>query len=310
MTLGRTSYSAGHFELNIDGHKSTAFLKNVDGGWLRGNVADDGVGSKEFKLKHISTLDVEPISIEFGLAGANDMLRWIQQSWQRKFSRRSGEIIHANFNQQMTFRHEFRDALIAETTFPTLDGASKEGGFLKCKLQPEWVDTHKLPPGGPRTTAPMNAKQKMWSPSAFRFNVDGIDDMKYTNKLEAFTIKQGIKKVYIGDSRYPTLEPTKIEFPNLTGTISLEYADKLLQWHKDYLHSGRRDPAAQKHGSIEFLSPDRKQTIFAIELYEMGINYCAIEASTANANAIKRVKFEIFVHRMDIQGQGWLGFAV
>jgi hypothetical protein len=139
MTLGRNSYTAGHFEVNIDGHKSTAFVKSVDGGWAKANVADDGHGSQMYKMKHISTVEIDPISIEFGLAGANDMLQWIKASWSRQFSRRSGEIIHANFNQQPTFSHQFRDALITETTFPTLDGASKDGGYLKVKLQPEWV---------------------------------------------------------------------------------------------------------------------------------------------------------------------------
>ena len=308
MTLARNSYTAGHFELNIDGHRSTAFLKSVDGGWTRANVSDESVGSEQWKQKHVSTIDVEPISIEFGLAGANDMLGWIKNSWERKFNRRNGEIIHANFNQQPTFQHEFREALITETTFPALDGASKDGGYLKCKLQPEWVDTKKLPPGGTRTAGALNAKQKMWTNSAFRFNIDGIDDMKYTNKIEALTIKQGVKKLYIGKNRFPTLEPTKIEFPNITGTISLEYADKLLKWHKDYINKGVKDPSSQKHGSIEFLSPDRKQTIFEIQLFEVGINYVAIESSTANANAIKRVKFEMFVHRMNIQSSA-LGFG-
>ena len=309
MTLGRSSYTAGHFEVNIDGHKSTAFVKSVDGGWAKANVADDGHGSQMYKMKHISTVEIDPISIEFGLAGANDMLQWIKASWERQFSRRSGEIIHANFNQQPTFSHQFRDALITETTFPALDGASKDGGYLKVKLLPEWVQTKMLPPGGQRTSGIYSNKQKMWSPAAFRFNIDGIDDMKYTNKLDSFTIKQGVKKLYIGSDRFPTLEPTKIEFPNLSGTIALEYAKKLMQWHEDYIHSGVQDPKSQRSGSIEFLSPDRKQTIFAINLYEIGINHVTVEPSTANAGAIKRAKFELFVHRMDIQGGGALGFA-
>lgn len=309
MTLGRSSYTAGHFELNIDGHKSTAFIKSIEGGWARAQVADDGVGSQQYKMKHISTVEVEPISVEFGLAGANDMLQWIKASWDRRFSRRSGEIIHANFNQQPTFSHQFRDALITETTFPALDGASKDGGYLKVKMQPEWVETKKLPAGGQRTSGVYSNKQKLWAPSAFRFNIDGIDDMKYVNKLDSFTIKQGVKKHYIGNDRFPTLEPTKIEFPNLTGTIALEYADKLIKWHNEYIQRGEQDPRGQRTGSIEFLSPDRKQTIFAINLYEIGISHVQIESSTANANAIKRLKFELFIHRMNIQGAGALGFA-
>jgi len=308
MTLpGNKSYTTGHFELQIDGHKSTAYLKQIDGGWSKANVVDDAVGADHNRIKHISTVEIEPFSVEFGLAGANDILQWIKGSWSRKYSRRNGQITHANFDLYQTYEHEFYDALVTETTFPTLDGSAKDSGYIKCKIQPERVVTKKLPGTGQRVGNDGGLKQKLWSPSAFRFNIDTIDDMKYCNKLESFTIKQGIKKLYTGADRFPQIEPTNIQFPNLTGTISLQYADKLLQWHEDYINKGVQDPQAQKTGSIEFLSPDRKQTIFRINLYEVGLNLAAIESSTANADQIKRVKFEMYVHRMEIDGSTGFG---
>ena len=306
---GSKSITAGHFELMIDGHKTTAFLKQIEGGWSRANVVDDAVGADQNRIKQISTVDIDPFSIEFGLAGANDLLQWIKGSWSRKYSRRNGQITHADFDLYGTYQHEFFEALVVETTFPTLDGSAKDGGYIKCKVQAERVVTKRLPPGSPRVEGNVSPKQKMWTPSAFRFNIDGIDDMQYTNKLDSFTITQGVKKLYTGAGRFPQIEPTNIKFPNLTGTISLQYAEKLLQWHEDYINTGKADPKSQKTGSIEFLSPDRKQTIFRINLYEVGLNFAAIESATANAGQIKRVKFEMFVHRMDIDGQGALGFA-
>ena len=306
---GSKSYTTGHFELRIDGHKTTAYLKSIEGGWARANVSDDAVGGDQYKIKQISSVDIDPFSVEFGLAGANDLLKWIKGSWSRKFSRRSGQITHANFNLNQTFEHEFAEALITETTIPTLDGSSKEAGYIKCKIQPERVSTKRLSGNGAKVDGDLGLRQKMWTPAAFRFNIDGIDEMKYTNKLDSFTIKQGIKKVYTGPGRFPTIEPTKIEFPNLTGTIALEYADKLLEWHEQYIHSDSAtiDPQAQKTGSIEFLAPDRNQIIFSINLYEVGLLFCGIEPSTANADAIKRVKFEMYVHRMEIDGTTGFG---
>src|SRR5262249_41577276 len=142
----------------------------------------------------------------------------------RQWARRNGQISHADFNLQQTFEHEFYDALITETTFPALDGSSKEGGYLKCKIQPERVVTKIAP--GPQLASDYSPKQKMWMPSAFRLTLDQIDNMQYTNKIESFTIKQGVKKLFTGADRFPQVEPTKIEFPNLSGTISLGYADK------------------------------------------------------------------------------------
>lgn len=312
MTLPTSkSYAAGHFELQIDGHKSTAYLKSCDGGWARANVTDDAIGADPQRVKQISSVDIDPISLEFGLAGANDMLQWIKGSWDRKYSRRNGQITHANFNMSASFEHEFYEALITETTFPALDGSSKDAGYLKCKLQPERVVTKMLPGTGQKISGILSPKQKMWTPAAFRFSIDGIDEMQYTNKLESFTIKQGIKKFYTGNDRFPHIEPTNIQFPNLTGTISLAYADKLLKWHHDYIHKvhSTQDPRAQKSGAIEFLSPDRKQTIFRINLFEVGLLFVGIEPSTANQEQIKRVKFEMYVHKMDIDGSGALGFA-
>jgi hypothetical protein len=132
--------------------------------------------------------------------------------------------------------------------------------------------------------------------------------MKYTSKIESFTIKQAVKKMYTGGDRFPQIEPTSIQFPNLTGTISLRYADQLLAWHREYIQAGRKDHPAQKTGAIEFLSPDRKTTLFRINLFEIGIHFAGIESATANAEQIKRVKFELFVHRMELDGTGGLGF--
>jgi len=307
MTVSQSkSYTAGHFELQIDGHKTTTFLKSVDGGWAKANAVDDPVGANSGRVKHISTVDVEPLSIEFGLSGASQMLQWIQGSWNRQWSRRNGQISHADFNLKQTFEHWFYDALITETTFPALDGSAKEGAYLKCKIQPEQVVTKKTPPGPPISSS-YSTKQKMWLPSAFRFTLDQIDDLQYTNKIESFTIKQGVKKMYTGADRFPQIEPTNVQFPNIVGTISLGYADKLLQWHHDYIVAGKKDPAAQMSGAIEFLTPDRTKTIFRINLFEVGLVSAAVQQATANQDQIKRVKFEMFVGNMKMDGAGALG---
>ncbi len=311
-TLTRNSYAAGHFELQIDGHKSTAYLKSVEGGWSRANIVDDAHGADPQRVKQISNVEIDPITMEFGLAGANDMLKWIQASWNRQYSRRNGQITHADFDLKSAFEHEFFEALITETTFPSLDGTSKDGGYIKCKLQPERVVTKALGSGRP-VSGDQSPKEKIWVPSAFRFSIDGIDDMQYVNKIESFTITQGIKKFYTGASRFPRVEPTNIKFPNLSGTISLKYADNLIKWHRDYIKTddgaGTKDPTAQKSGAIEFLTPDRTKTIFRINLYEVGLAFIGVEPSKANDDSIKRLKFDLYVHRMDIDGSGLLGFA-
>ena len=303
MTLDKRSYTAGHFELLIDGHASTAYLKSVDGGFAKAQLVDEPVGPANQRIKHTSVVDIDPFTIDFGIAGANEILKWIQGSWRKRYGRRNGSISHANYAQKKTFEHEFREALITETTFPALDGSAKEAAYMKIKIQPEYVHTKKLP-GSETAQGNMGSKQKLWMASGFRFNIDGLDEMRYTNKIEAFTIKQGIKKLYTGQDRFPQIEPTKIEFPNVTGTISLEYADRLLKWQEQYVMKGQSDPKAQKTGSLEFLDPQRKNAIFSINMYEMGLASLQVLPSQANQDGIKRVKFELYVGRMDIDGKG------
>ncbi|MBA3458386.1 MAG: phage tail protein [Deltaproteobacteria bacterium] len=298
--------TAGHFELTIDGHKTTAFLKSVDGGQVKTSIIDEPIGHGNQRIKHTSVAEIEPITIDFGFAGAADLLKWIQDSWRREFGRRSGEIIHANFDMQPTYQYQFYDALLLETVFPALDGNSKDAGYVKIKVQPErMVEERKS--GGPQISGKMGSKQKLWSLSSFRFELDGIPEMKFVNHIDSFTVKQGVKKMYTGIDRFPQIEPTKLEFPNISGTLAAGYCDALLKWHGETNHRGATDPKVQKHGAIEFLGPDKSTVLYRIELYEVGLYALSMPASTANAEQIKRIKFELYVGRMDIDGKGSLG---
>jgi hypothetical protein len=302
----KRSYTAGHFELQLDGAPTTAYLKTVDGGYAKASLIDEPIGPENHRIKHTSTVDIDPFSVELGVSGATAVLKWIQSSWRKEWSRKNGQITHANFDLKTTFTHEFFDALITETTFPALDGASKDAAYLKVKVQPEKVITKKVS-SGPQLIPHMGTKQKLWTSSAFRLSIDGLDEMSYANKIDSFTIKQGVKKFYSGEDRFPQIEPTKIEFPHISGTIAAEYTDGLHDWYQKYVVKGQADPKAQKTGSLEFLTPDRKSTIFRINLFDVGLIGLSMQSSTANSDQIKRMKFELYVGRMDLDGSGALG---
>jgi hypothetical protein len=308
MPFQNRPHTAGHFELTIDGHVSTAYLKAVDGGHIKTAVMDEPIGPENLRIKHGSVSEIEPISLEIGLSGGTDILKWIQGSWNKEFSRRNGMITHADFDLYKTFEHEFMDALITETTFPTLDGGSKDAAYLKIKIQPEHVVTKKATGSG-RVSSNLGTKQKLWTASSFRLEIDGIPEFEQVNKIDSFTIKQGIKKLYTGEEKLPQIEPTKIEFPHITGTLALHWADKLIKWHEEtnVNRVGSADPKVQKHGSLTFLGPDRKSVLFRIELYHVGLHNLTVMPSTANSDQIKRAKFELFVGSMEIDGKGPLG---
>jgi len=300
---GPRAYAAGHFEMAIDGHKTTSFLKSVDGGYPKQKVIDEALGSENMRAKHGGTWEIDPITIDFGFAGASEVLKWIQGSWRKDWSTRNGEIIHADFNLKQTFIQEFSDAQITETTFPALDGSSREGAYMKVKFLPEKVVMKQK--AGAQVTAIGGMKQKQWLSSSFRLNLDGIPDVDKVNKIEAFTIKQSVKAFYVGQDRFPTLTPTGIQYPNLICTIAEAYANDVLKWHQDNV-KGKSEKQGQISGSLEFLNAEKK-TIFRLNLYEVGLASYQIVQTTANEDKLKRVKFELFVGRMDLDGGKALG---
>ncbi|MEO8698643.1 MAG: hypothetical protein ABI867_01335 [Kofleriaceae bacterium] len=306
-SLKRVS-AAGHFQLEIDGHASTAYIKSVEGGFAKATPVEEPIGPDNQRIKHSNVVDVDPFSIECGFAGSAGVLRWIQASWQRKYNRRNGQISHAGFDLKKTYEHEFYDALITEASFPALETTGKDPAFLKLKIQPETV-RHKAGTGSVMSST-TTTKQKLWTPNAFRFTIDQFsnqDDLKTVSKIESFTIKQGIKKFYTGKERFPQIEPTKIEFPHLVCTIPFVHATEVLKYHEKYVMTGQDDRKAQVSGSIEFLTPDRTKTLFAINFFEAGLFSASMVPAPANADQIKRVKFELYVGRMDIDGSGDLG---
>jgi hypothetical protein len=304
--------TAGHFEINIDHRPGSAYLKSVEGGHVKSSVVDEPTGGTNDRIKHTAGVaEVEPIIIDLGLSGADQIVSWVQGSLDRKHSRISGEIIHANFDLKPVYIYQFFDALLHEVTFPALDGNSKEPGYIKVKFQPERMKEHKLPGVGPSVgglLSPMSSKQKMWSCSQFRLTIDGIPDFAFTNHIDSFTIKQGTKPMHTGLERFPQHEPTKVEIPHITGTMAAGYANAIIKWHEDTTRKGSKDPSVQKHGVLEFLGPDRITPIFAIHLKEVGLFGFQMQQSTANADAIKRVKFELYVGGMNVDNPSkWIG---
>jgi hypothetical protein len=99
MMLGRKSYTAGHFLFQIDGAgDGPAYLRSVTGGMVKGAVLEDQAGPVATPFKHLGAVEIDPIQLEIGMALSRPLLEWIRGSWRRQFSRRSGAIVHSDFD--------------------------------------------------------------------------------------------------------------------------------------------------------------------------------------------------------------------
>jgi hypothetical protein len=296
--MANSSYSAGQFGMQLDGARVSSYIKSIEGGFLKANLTDEPIGAHPYHVKHLSTREIEPISVELGLSGTRNVLAWIQESWNKKFTRRSGQLAHADFDMNAKFEHDFTDALIMETTFPTLDALSREPSYLKIKFQPEAVTTRVV--SSSKILGEVHAQQKMWSNAAFRIALNGLD-LTQVNKIDGFSIRQGVRALHIGSAMLPELEPTKVEFPDVSIYMGLEFAKSVLAWHEATVKNGGLDTKEQKSGSIEFLTPDRRGVVFQIRLFEVGIKGFQVVRSEARQDAIKRAKIDLYVGRMELE---------
>ena len=101
------------------------------------------------------------------------------------------------------------------------------------------------------------------------------------------------------------LTPTGIKYPNLVCHIAEAYAADLLKWHTKNM-AGQSEKQGQLTGSLEFLAADRS-SLFSLKLENVGLTSYKLVQATANEDKIKRVRFELFVGKMDIEGAKGVG---
>lgn len=297
----RRAYSAGHFELTIDNAATPAFVKSVEGGFVKLNSSDVQGGADPVRVKHATTREVEAMTFDIGMSEVNALMLWIAQSWRREFNRKSGHVIHADQNYRAQLQHNFYDALIEEVTVPALDASSKDALYLKVKIRPERVEL--VDGDQERLQVPHKGTQKLWQAAAFRLSLDNGIDLSKVFKIDSFTIKQGIKPVTAGrwqKSTFPELEPTKIDFPDLKIHMTMAHAGGILEWYKMVVLEGMPETEFETNGSIEFLSPDRKKVLGKISLYGVGIKGFSMGKSEANSDQMKRCTFDLYVSHMGL----------
>jgi hypothetical protein len=296
--LKQRSYPANQFLFQLDDDRPEAgLLRSVSGGSVKGAIVEEGVGNDLHHIKHVGVIEIEPIKLELGMALSRPFLTWIEDSWSYKFSRRNGAIIHADFDYRERASQWFYNGLITETRFPTLDGSSKDPAYLEVTLLPEKMEIKQG--DGKRIGGTVSASQKKWLASSFSLDIDGVD-CSHVNKIDSFSVTQGTRQLYTGESRYPEIEPTKITFANLTLYMALDHAGDFIKWHREYVVDGQNENQAEKNGRLEFLGPDANEVLFAIDLQNLGICALSIDDSKAEKQDIKRCKVELYVESMKL----------
>jgi hypothetical protein len=211
------SYTAGRFAVDLDGQLA-GYVKSVSGGNIKGEVAVHQLGPENVQKKHLATIVHEPFTVEVGMGMSRGFYEWIQASFDKGHTTKSGEMIAADFDYHAQSARVFRDAYISEVTIPALDGSSKEPAYMTVKLDPELIRYEKR--SGERLNGQIGNATKKWLCSNFKVEIGDMPCMRVA-KVDSFTWKQAVIKDEVGAFREATKHPAKVEVPNLKLTISM-----------------------------------------------------------------------------------------
>ncbi|MCH8063555.1 MAG: phage tail protein, partial [Chloroflexi bacterium] len=289
--------SLGQFAVVLDGSSDLTVLRSVEGGVIVGEVAEQRLGPELLVKKHLSTISYEPFTMRIGMNMSKGFADWIEASFDGEPASENGTVIAANSNLHSLSEREFRDALISEVTFPTLDASSRDPAFLTVKLEPGRIN-YKSSAGDLNFDS--SSSSKKWLASNFRVEIGDLPTSR-VSKIDSFTWKQAIVKDEVGQFREPTLEPTAIEMPNITLTISTADIQPWLDWHKDFVIDGKASDADELTGAITFLGPDLEEELAVIELSNIGMVKLSLDQAEANKESVARFTVELYVEGMGFE---------
>jgi hypothetical protein len=292
--IAERSYVAGNFFLTLDG-SNAGFVKAIDGGYITADVIDQSLGaSGGFTKKHIGSPKYEEFSLRVGFSMSKAFYDWIAASWKMNYTRHDGSVILADFEYIARSARDFEDAILTETGIPECDASATELGYLTVNFQPEFI---KYVAGSGENINFDQRQQKLWVASNFRLEIDGVDCTR-VNKIDAFTIKQGVVSDSLGSARDLQLKPAAPVFPNLKVTFSQVSLPSWMDWFQSFVVQGNNSDAQEKNGRLQLLTPDLGTTLAEIKFFNVGI-FKLEQQPSADSNALARWAAELYVERME-----------
>jgi len=300
ITADGRGYVAGKYGLDIGGSMA-GWVWSAEGGHATSDVVSEKLGPDHTIRKHIAGVKYEDVSIQCGTGMSRKFYEWLNASFQHKYQRNDGAIIAADYNYKEHSRLTFFRGLITECGFPAMDAASKDACKMSIKISPESTKQTFTQGGGQAIAGPTDVKQKKWMPSNFRLSIDGLSDAcKKVNKIEALTLKQKVVENPVGELRSYEKEPASLEIPNLVITFPESHAQEFYAWHQSFVIDGKNSDGDEKNGSLEYLTPDLKETLFTINFTHLGIFKLTPEKVESGSENIRRVKAEMYCEEIAI----------
>jgi hypothetical protein len=273
---------------HLDGVKAGS-LRNVDVPFATSEVVEESQGPTYFAKKHLGGVRYPDITFTVGADASKPLRDWIWASLQMNYQRKNGSITEGNGEV------EFFNALITEIGFPAMDGAQAgKHAYVSMKMAPEY--TRRVKSDAAQTLA---ADPQPLHMENFKLVIDGLETTKVA-KIDAITIKQTTQSDDIGDARDYLVEPGKLNFPNLTIYMRPADAQSFIDWHKDFVIMGNCFEDKEKGGTLQYLTADRTDTAFELELHNIGI----FAIDEVKIDDRKLLKIDMYVERISLGAGG------
>ncbi len=286
------AYAGGSIALELGG-ANVGLASKAFGGEPIAEVISEQPGADRVVKKHLGPLGYEPIRVEAGTGMATGFYDWIRETLERRPAPRTGSLVALDFNFREVQRTNFFNALITEIAFPAVDASKKEPANIAVTFAPEAV---RFAPGSGQPMSSVKqgpTAQKRLIPAYFRLRIDGIDCTRVAT-IDPVLVRQKVNFDAAGAGR-PSgsrLLPTGIlEISNLVVTLNEAGAASFYAWRDDFLASGNSADIRERNGTLEFLTPDLKTTLFVLTLKHVGI--FSMGAEQAGATRIVRAKMYV-----------------
>ena len=290
------SYAASRAQLEL--HGETHMLSHASGGTVVGEVAVMHSGSDPYAKKQLSGVRVEDVVVRFQ---PGQFTQVISDTLKQPGMQHDGVLQWLDASYKTARRQSFEDALVTGITFPAMDGASKEAGYITMTLSPEQVKNT----GGDGSAAKSGGgagKEKTWVSANFRVSVPGIDAKK-VKRVEPIEMRVPAAAHAQGDARDNQKVPGRVDVGNVKLVVA--DAEPWAAWHDDFVVKGNNGDDKERTLTIDLLSPDMKSV--QMSLQATGVGIVAVrprDAGGAGSEKVAETEVELYVETLAVQPKG------